>query len=139
MPEGTYTLSFGVNVNLVRILLNGGYDSSGAIKITKYTFTLTSGGYIGFSFRRNDDTIWQNDTTIQIEAGTAASEYEPFVEPTTYPINADGTVDGIEPLYPTTTLMTDTTGIVIDAEYNRDINSAFAELTQAIISLGGNI
>ena len=35
--------------------------------------------------------------------------------------------------------MTDTEGAIIDAEYNRDINKAFAEMQQAIISLGGNV
>jgi hypothetical protein len=56
-----------------------------------------------------------------------------------YPVNADGTVDGVTSIYPTTTLVIDTAGAVIDVEYNRDINKAFAELYNAIISLGGNV
>ena len=87
---------------------------------------------------------------FQIELGTTKTPYTPYIADLstakvivngsqTYPINADGTVEGITSLYPTTTLTTDTEGIVLDVEYNRDINSAFAELTQAIISLGGNI
>lgn len=36
-------------------------------------------------------------------------------------------------------LTTDTARAKIECEYNRDINKAFAELQQAIISLGGNI
>jgi hypothetical protein len=35
--------------------------------------------------------------------------------------------------------LTDTAGAVIDVENNRDINKAFAELYNAIISLGGNV
>lgn len=91
----------------------------------------------------------------QIEAGTVPTEYSPYVpdisavkmkkyadEPDAaieYPVNADGTVDGVTSIYPTTTLATDTAGAVIDVEYNRDINKAFAELYNAIISLGGNV
>ena len=58
--------------------------------------------------------------------------------PQTYIPAADGTVSGVKSLYPTTTLMSDTDGVIINAEYNRDINKAFAELQQAILSMGGN-
>ena len=50
----------------------------------------------------------------------------------TYTANADGTVNGVTSLYPTTTLMTDTDGVIIDCEYNRDINKAYAALEAAI-------
>lgn len=78
-------------------------------------------------------------SNIQIELGDTATDYMPYVEPTEYTPNADGTVDGITSLYPTTILSTDTDGVTIDCEYNRDINKAFAELHAAIISLGGNV
>ena len=67
------------------------------------------------------------------------SEYEPYKEPITYTPNTDGTVEGITSLYPVTTLLTDTAGVIVDCEYNRDLNKAFEELTNAIISLGGNV
>ena len=75
----------------------------------------------------------------QIELGTAVTDYDPYITPTEYTPNADGTVNGVTSLYPNTTLTTDTEGVIIDCEYNRDINKAFAELQAAIISLGGNI
>ena len=75
----------------------------------------------------------------QIELGTTATEYEPYITPTEYTPTADGTVNGVTSLYPNTTLTTDTDGVMIDCEYNRDINKAFAELQAAIISLGGNV
>lgn len=75
---------------------------------------------------------------IQLEPGTVSTEFETF-KGKTYPINADGTVEGVNSIYPTTTLYTDTEGVVVDVEYNRDINKAFAELTNAILSLGGNV
>ena len=43
----------------------------------------------------------------------------------------------IKSIYPSMSLLTDTDGVLIDVEYNRDINKAFAELQEAIINLGG--
>ena len=99
-----------------------------------------------------------SDLTIkpQLETGTSATAYTPYVsdlskvtvkayetDPTdikaTYTPNEDGTVEGVTAISPTTTLTADNSGVVIKAEYNRDINKAFAELQQAIISLGGNL
>lgn len=90
----------------------------------------------------------------QIEKGTTATAYTPYIEDvsavtltregentdaTTYTVNTDSTVSGVTSLYPYTTLMTDTPGALIECEYNRDINKAFEEITQAIISMGGSI
>ena len=57
-------------------------------------------------------------------SGKIISQYTP---------NSDGTVEGVTSLYPTTVLLTDKEGVVIDCEYNRDINKAFAELQAAIM------
>lgn len=77
---------------------------------------------------------------LQIEVGTEATPYEPYIEPTSYDVMSNGTIEGgIEAIYPTTTLLADTPGVLIEAEYNRDLTKAFAQLEQAIISLGGNI
>lgn len=76
---------------------------------------------------------------IQIEQGEAATEFEPYIEPVEYAVNADGTVDGVNSIYPATTLLLENEDAVIDVGYNRDINKALAELYNAIISLGGNV
>ena len=76
---------------------------------------------------------------LQIEISPIVTDYEPYITKVDYTPTADGTVNGVTSLYPNTTLMTDTDGVLIDCEYNRDINKAFAELQQAIISLGGNV
>lgn len=92
---------------------------------------------------------------VQYELGSTATAYTPYISdltsiivtrygtvetdsPQTYIPAADGTISGVKSLYPTTTLMTDTEEAIISAEYNRDINKAFAELQQAILSMGGN-
>lgn len=66
------------------------------------------------------------------------------IPPVIYTPNADGTVDGVTSLFPVTELVTDTEGIVLDVEYNRDLNKAFEkqaqsieELMKAVNTLGG--
>lgn len=76
-------------------------------------------------------------TNIQIEVGSSYTGYEEYIEPTIYDVQADGIVESVKSLYPSTTLYTDTSGAVIDCTYNRDINKAFAELQNAIIAIGG--
>ena len=63
----------------------------------------------------------------------------PYKEPIIYSLDKDGVAEGITSVYPNATLLTDTAGAVIDVTYNRDLNKAFAELYNAIISIGGNI
>lgn len=70
----------------------------------------------------------------QLELGTVATEFEPYIEPITYPVNADGSVDGVKSAYPTTVLTADTEGATIMAEYNKDINKTLGDLE---ILLGG--
>lgn len=86
---------------------------------------------------------------IQLEKGKA-TPYAPYIADTSgvkllvyggdyeNPIEYSQGED-IKSIYPTTTIMTDTEGAVVEVEYNRDLNQAFAELYQAIISLGGNV
>ena len=68
---------------------------------------------------------------MQLEYG-GLSDYKPYKEPIEYAQGED-----IKSIHPSTTLMTDTAGAVMTVEYNRDINDAFAELLQRILSLGG--
>lgn len=67
----------------------------------------------------------------QFEIGETATEFCKYVDVSkvsvicgneNYPVNADGTVEGIKSIYPITTLETDTECATITAEYNKDIN-----------------
>jgi hypothetical protein len=75
---------------------------------------------------------------MQIEEGVTATEYEPHIDPVVYPVNENGSCE-VASIAPVMTLTTDTAGAVMDCEYNRDINKAFEQFAQAIISMGGNI
>jgi hypothetical protein len=107
----------------------------GVVKHYSFMWTSTKTDKIGLCFRVNNNYV--TISNIQIEEGTA-TDFAPYVEPTECVVNADGTAN-VPSLYPSTRLYTDTDGVTIEAEYNRDINKAFAELTNALISLGGNV
>ena len=86
-----------------------------------------------------DEDLIKVKSAFQFEIGKAVTEYEPYIEPASYPISADGTVEDVKSIYPNTTLLTDTQGVLIECEYNKDINKVIENLTNAIISLGGNV
>ena len=71
----------------------------------------------------------------QVEVGDAATAYEPYIPPTEHIPAADGTVAGVLTLDPTITLTTDSAGAVLEAEYSRDVNKAFAALQAAVEAL----
>lgn len=163
LPAGDYILSLNAVIkntpkhnrpSEILIFKNGsflalnnsmGKDGSYSPKIK---FTLSEKAKIRIDFYKSinvsqetvSDTVYKVTlSNIQLELGSTATDYEPYKECAEYTPNADGTVNGVTSLYPNTTLTTDTDGVLIDCEYNRDINKAFAELQQAIISLGGNV
>lgn len=78
-----------------------------------------------------------------LELGNAATDYEPYKAPVTYTPDSDGKVSGVTLGSDTATLTTDTSGVVINAKYKKDITKAFEELetklTNAILSNGGNV
>ena len=59
-----------------------------------------------------DETIYP-----QLCKGTVLPPYEPPKEPALHITNADGIVEDVKSIYPTTTLIPTTEGVVIDAEY----------------------
>ena len=78
------------------------------------------------------------DVYPQLEIGTSKTNYEPYKKPIIYTPNTDGTVEGITSLYPVTTLISNTQGIVLDVEYKVDtkkyIDNKFAELAATIVN-----
>lgn len=74
------------------------------------------------------------DTTInetvypQVELGVKATDYEAYLPPTEYTPSSDGTVTGVTGNSEDITLMTDTAGVTVNAEYNKDINKVISEL-----------
>ena len=87
--------------------------------------TLSDGEY--YSYFKN----------IQIELGTTATAYEPYTEPTTYQSTADGTVEGVKSISPNMTLLSNNNGVVINANYLRDIDTYIDNLITNVALTGG--
>lgn len=105
------------------------------------TITVPEQGYLNFGFIRsgggaNDFNGWVDIKNLQVEIGTTATEYEPYTE-TKYTANADGIVEGVKSIYPKMVITTDAEGVVISADYIKDIDKAFNELTTAVALSGG--
>lgn len=78
---------------------------------------------VGLYQRNYVNNVYVDVDTFMLEEGVTATEYEPYIEPTVYDVPTDGIVEGVNSIYPNTTLYTDTSGVVIDVTYNRDINN----------------
>ena len=145
MPNTTYYIYCDNITNSVYLTE---YDKDGNFLRYKSTPTTVNGAksyttsndvaWIVISFQNADISTTQVYNNISVGV-SPFNGFEEYKESVIYPIDADGIVEGVTSVYPTTTLIPDTEGIVMDVEYNRDINKAFAELVNAIISLGGNV
>ena len=151
----TYTLSYDITL-LEKTYPDSTYPFIARIahkkgdmgSVKEYSLTVNEKKHITLSATANIETyifptVSLNSNkvqieNVQIELGTDATDYESFSK-AEYTPAADGTVSGVKSLYPITSLIPDTEGLTLEADYNRDINKAFAELQQAIISTGGNV
>ncbi len=141
LKKGTYTFSLVSDVVATGMYIFSGDGKDKLVedfsKKNRFTFTLTEDmsvrirAYSG-SFKSADDVV-----SAQLEVGSSATEYEPYVEPTVYPVNTDGTVEGVKSVYPSMTFVPDTDGVNIEVEYNRDINKAITEIQKVIAQLQG--
>ena len=73
---------------------------------------------------------------VMIAYGSDPS-YEPYIEPTTYQSTADGTVEGVKSISPNMTLLTNNNGVVINANYLRDIDTYIDNLITNVALTGG--
>lgn len=82
LPAGKYTLQSSVAINIIRTMIDGNYLIVSIENLTSYTFTTTQSGYVGISFRREDDTNWVDDTNIWLVFSNTATAYEPYISDT---------------------------------------------------------
>ena len=92
------------------------------VNITRY-YPDASQYYTGIQFYKTDVTkpIYIDLDSVMLEASHTATEYEPY-KGSEYTPSADGTVEGVTSIYPSTTLTTDAEGVIIDCEYYKDID-----------------
>ena len=81
------------------------------------------------------DTVTFNNYKfrVQLEVGETSSAHD-STQAESYSVGTDGSID-IPSVGPTMTLMTDTKGVTIDCEYNRDTNVVIGELIARINEL----
>lgn len=110
-----------------------------------YTFTTSENtNILHVAIRRTAvDTACTGTFKPQLELGNAVTDYELYKAPVTYTADSGGKVSGATLGSDTATLTTDTSGVIINAKYKKDITKAFEELetrlTNAILSNGGNV
>ncbi len=63
-----------------------------------------------------------------LEVGSKLTDFEERRTAVAYTPAVDGTVTGVTSISPDMTFLSDTDGIIINAEYNRDLNKAISEL-----------
>lgn len=138
----------GVNADggVVWLIKNGTILTTSAKSTYEYVSIFKEGSKNGVT------ATLSNRFNIQVEKGNATTDYEPYIDPTTvtvtrygvdetdnlktYTPSVDGTCD-IASLSPTMTLLTDTEGVTIEAEYNRDINIVINDIIKSITELKG--
>lgn len=141
LPAGTYMLSGNngeANIgNQIFLQKTGLYINDNGVG---KTFTLTEEttfGSIGL-FIGGGNTMDNITFKPQLELGSTATDYEPYIVPQIATTNADGTVDGLTSLSPNMTIMSDTEGVAIYMTYNADtkmyIDNKLAEISTAIVN-----
>lgn len=75
---------------------------------------------------------------IQVEFGNVATKYEPYTIHNNISVPLD-TGAQLASIAPDVTFMTQAPGAILEINYNKDTNKIIEKLTQAIVSLGGNI
>ena len=116
LPVGTYRLAGnGTNVR-ARIL---GVDGTSRFSVN--TFTVSEGETVRIYLVALANTEINYTYFPVLSLGEEEVAYEEYVG-TVHKPNADGTVIGIKSLAPTMTLLTDTENVVLEIEYNQDIN-----------------
>ena len=145
-----------------RVILNksSSFTANGERKFVTFTVSedIVNGGGMAVQTSANNTKNSGLCSNFMLEEGDVATEYTPYVQDVSsgfveitdengrfeevYP-KEDGTLENIVSSYPSMNIRAMQEGTVVDATYNRDINKAFTELeekmTQAIISLGGNV
>ena len=74
---------------------------------------------------------------LQIEINPTATPYTPYIEPVTYTAKSDGTVEGVTSISPNMTLLSNNNGVVINANYLRDIDTYIDNLITDVALTGG--
>jgi hypothetical protein len=100
LPKGTYTISFGVNVKIIRLVLNGEFSIPQGNEINNVDNYVvnTNGGIFGLSFRHYDNTNWNDDNLVRINCGSISLPYEVYEKKTLTSENGEFNIRSTSPI-----------------------------------------
>jgi len=143
IPAGTYTPTSGITI-VCRDVATGKetnkqetFEALAPFRVVGWYCYVISTSIVGGAYKKLPFTF-----KPQLEQGDTATEYTPYLDPTTvtlvagadsasateYTPNADGSVDGVMSCAPTMYLFTDTEGVTVELEYTKDLNQALENL-----------
>lgn len=101
------------------------------------TFTVETPTIYSIRVVITSGTILDNDCfSIQLEANSYSTSFEPYVIPKVVKANSDGSVNGIVSVTPNMTILTDTEDVRISCKYNADtkmyVDNKIKELGQSL-------
>ena len=140
LSAGTYTFWVELAIDILPSVYV--YNQNGDTLAVKYgakkvTFTLTESTYIRVKVYHGNITSVDDITCAQIELGEAATEYENYKQAKTLAAASDGTITGLEAVAPNMTLISNNDGVVINANYLRDIDTYIDNLKTNVALTGG--
>lgn len=139
VKNGNFTISLGgsyQNIIYHLILLDG--TGNELLVIQDYlTKTINADDYPTctkwmLNIKRHENKAVSGRVYPQIEVGEVVTSHEVYIEPVEYTPSSDGTVEGITSLSPNMTILTDTEGVIVECEYNKDTNVVVKKLADAL-------
>ena len=137
---GTYTFSYEEQHSMSQNIMVG--SDIGSLTVLGDTFNNNTKTFTLSS----ENKVWVRNTgftngtytfsNIQLEYGSSATEYSPYVEPATYTQSLPDVVN-VPSLYPTTVLSVDTIGATMECSYLRDIDTYIDNLIMNVALTGG--
>ena len=136
IKKGTYVVSGSITGAEVRMTYYTAETASRKTAVAPATVTFDGdGGRYGIFINIQAGNVVNGVIYPQVELGATATNYEKYVEPTVFTPNADGIVDGVESIYPCTTLFSSAQGTDVSAVYNRDANKVISDLESKVNAL----
>jgi hypothetical protein len=116
------------------------WNFGNALTITEEMLECNIGLY-GYATYRGQEVGTCRISNIQVEEGTIATEYTPYIDPTntvvtvgdeTFIASSNGSIEGITSITLTDGISTEAEGLKISIQYNKDINVVLNKIVNAL-------
>ena len=135
LPAGQYILSQqGDEISPSYLYITGATGYNPVTNNGSKVVTSTGGICQIYVYVATDTVVEHKTVKVMLEAGEIKSSFEHPIEAQIATASSDGTVEGVKSVSPTMTFITDTENIMLEVEYQRDIDKAFKEIEQILSS-----